>query len=103
MSITASDNGWVRTHEEAETLLRYSALGATVVYDPLKKSHSRDALARTREFSIVLDSAPSYAINHLDMYSLPVRASHLVSRVVTLCNNAVESIRKHRENADNER
>jgi hypothetical protein len=94
--ITASDNGWVRTHDEAETLLRYSALGATVVYDPLRRSKNKEAIQRTREFSIVLDSAPSHAINHLDMYTLPVRASHLTSRVVALCNNAVESLRKHR-------
>lgn len=85
MKITALSDGWVRTHEEAANLLRYAALGATVVFDPLRRAKTRQAIESTREFTIVLDAAPHHAVNHTDMYSLPCKADRLAARAREIC------------------
>lgn len=88
MTIHALDDGWVRTHEEASQLLRYTALGATVLFDPLKRAKVQRAVDATREFTLVLDGAPHHAVNDLDMYTLPCKAAALQRRVRTLCDQA---------------
>lgn len=88
MRVTTVDDGLVRTHEEAAQLIRYAALGATVVFDPLKVSKRKSAVDATREFTLVLDAAPNHAVNARDMYALPCKADRLAERVRTLCNSA---------------
>lgn len=88
MRVTAMDDGLVRTHEEAAQLIRYAALGATVVFDPLKRSKRAHTVQASREFTLVLDAAPDHAVNACDIYSLPCKANKLAQRVRELCDTA---------------
>jgi hypothetical protein len=94
MTVMAKDDGWVRSHEEAATLMRYSALGATVIIDPLVTAQSKrpDMLSATRQFTLVLDAAPYLAVNARDFYTLPCKANRLGARVRELCNIAQASL-----------
>lgn len=88
MRVTAMDDGLVRTHEEAAQLIRYAALGATVVFDPLKRTKRASVADATREFTLVMDAAPNHAVNARDLYALPCKAGRLAARVRELCDTA---------------
>jgi hypothetical protein len=88
MAVTAKWDGWVRTHEEAAQVLRYNALGATVIIEPIPGGKSLDILGGSRQFTIVMDAAPSHAVNNRDFYALPCKARQLGTRARELCTMA---------------
>jgi hypothetical protein len=90
--ITANDDGWVRTHDDMRALLKYAALGATVIFDPVKRAKRHSAQDASREFTVVLDAAPHHAVNHTDIYALPCRAAPMFRRVRDLCDTAQRCI-----------
>ena len=92
MKVTVPDDDWVRTHDEARELLRYTALGATVVIEPVEVEHSPES----RRFTVVLDAAPDFATSSAEIYSLPCLARPIQRRVRTLCERAWEALRRHR-------
>lgn len=88
MSVTVIDDDWVRTHDEARDLLRYAALGATVIIERVQREHTPDV----RQFAIVLDAAPGHAVSAADAYSLPCLAKPLALRARALCDRGRESL-----------
>jgi hypothetical protein len=88
MRITMMDDGLVHTHDDAAALIRYAALGATVVFDPLRQTKRKSSADSTREFTLVLDAAPAHAVNARDLYALPCKAHRLAARVRDLCESA---------------
>lgn len=88
MSVTVIDDDFIRTHDEAAELLRYTALGATVIIERVQREHTPDV----RQFSIVLDAAPNHALGAADAYSLPCLATPLAKRVRALCDRGRESL-----------
>ncbi len=95
MSVTVCDDGWLRTHDDAHSLLKYVALGATVMYPRLGKAKTLDALGATREFLVVLDGAPGFSVNSRDLYSLPCRADALALRVRAICDAGKRALARH--------
>ena len=88
MSVTVPDDELVRTHDEARELLKYAALGATVIIERPRVEHQ----PHVRTFTLVLDAAPHHAVNALDVYSLPCNARVLAKRARTLCDRGQQSI-----------
>ncbi len=86
--VTATDDGWIRTHDDVEALLRYAALGATVVFGRIRSEKNHSAIGASREFTVVMDAAPHHAVNGRDIYTLPCKAPALAKRVVDLCDRA---------------
>ena len=95
MRVTVIDDQWVRTHDEARDLLRYAALGATVILEPLREGRSPDA----RSYTLVLDGAVDYALSVADAYSLPCLAGPLAARARALCDTATRALAAHRRAA----
>lgn len=87
---------WVTTHDSARELLRYAALGATVMIEPLRSEHRRP---ESRAFTVVLDGATDYAVNAADAYSLPCLAEPLARRVRALCDDATRVLAHKRKGA----
>lgn len=92
MSVTVPDDDWIRSHDEAEQLLRYACLGATVVIEPI---HG-ERVPESRRFTVVLDAAPEFATSCQEIYSLPALGGPIARRARTLCDRAVEALRRHR-------
>lgn len=83
--ITAPDDGWVRTHDDALDLLRAAASGARV---RVSRISSQDRAAeRARRYEVLLDRIGGSA-SQADLYSLPCLASPLTRRVMDLCASA---------------
>lgn len=92
MTVMMVDDGWVRTHDEMRELLRYTAIGATVVIERIEVEHAPDA----RRFTVVLDAAPDFATSCAEIYSLPCLAEPMQLRLRNLCERAWEALRRHR-------
>lgn len=88
MSVTVIDDEMIRTHDEAADLLRYAALGATVIIERLPREHTPEL----RQYTVVLDAAPGHAVSAADAYSLPCLATPLAKRVRALCDRGRESL-----------
>jgi hypothetical protein len=85
------DEGLVRTHDAARELLRYAVPGATVVIEPVWPPHPT-----ARQWAMVLDAAPSHAVQAFDTYTLPVTAESLYRRARTLAEEGLRSLAEHR-------
>lgn len=96
MPITQSDDGWIRTHEDARQCLKYASIGATVVFNRLGHkggaTETEAGLAASREYTLVLDGAPKFALNAFDAYSLPCRADKLIARARLLCESGKRAL-----------
>lgn len=84
--------GWLHTHDEVREALRYTALGATVLYRHAGRVKGLDTLSASREFTVVLDAAPTFTPNTTDFYCLPCLAEPLISRVKELCDRATAAL-----------
>lgn len=91
--VTVKDDDWVRSHDEARELFRYTAIGATVVVEPLT---AEDLTPATRRFTVVLDAAPDFATSCQDIYVLPFLGAPMQARLRSLCTRAWEALRRHR-------
>lgn len=88
MSVTVIDDDWIRTYDEARDLLKYAALGATVIIERVQREHTPD----TRMFTVVLDAAPGHAVSAADAYALPCLAAPLARRARDLCERGRASL-----------
>jgi hypothetical protein len=78
--ITATDDGWIRTHDEAQALLRYSAIGARVEFSRIAEGREQ-----TRRYTITVDRMGGKADAVRGMYSLPVNADRLITNTREQC------------------
>lgn len=92
--VFARDDGMVHTHDDARDLMKYAALGATVLIEPF----DLDDLPGARRYTVVLDAAPYDAANAADMYHLPVNARVLAQRVRQIADDARTALARRRLN-----
>lgn len=92
--VTVADDDWVRSHDEARELFRYTVPGATVVVEPLEGA--RDLTPQTRRITLVLDAAPDFATACQDLYVLPFLGRPMQARVRALAERGWEALRRHR-------
>lgn len=89
--MSTDNDGLVRTHDAARELLRYAVPGATVVIEPVWPP-----APNARQWAMVLDAAPTHAVQAFDTYSLPVPADVLYRRARTLAEEGLRSLATHR-------
>lgn len=90
--VTVIDDQWIRTHDEARDLLKYSVIGATVVIERVEREHCPE----TRAFTVVLDGATDFATSVADCYSLPCLAGPLARRARDLADKGTKTLAAHR-------
>lgn len=91
-TVTVRDDDWIRTHDEAEQLLRYACLGATVIVERVEREHQPSM----RRWTVVLDAAEQLATSAVEIYALPCLGAPLARRARNLCNAAQDALRRHR-------
>lgn len=77
--ITARDDGWARTHEDVEQLLRYAVPGARVTTAPVHLPGTLEAAASVRRYEIRIDRVGRDPVTSAHIYSLPVHAGDLAA------------------------
>lgn len=76
--IAASDDGLLRTHDDASALLRYCVTGAKVrIYKRRLQRWDERVLERSRSYEITVQPHGSETIAVIGSYSLPVAAEQL--------------------------
>lgn len=78
--IMATDDGFVRTHDDASALLQYAVPGARVRTWRLRDTDKAYEAARGYEVTIARHGAPTLAV--LGSYALPARAERLTKSLV---------------------
>jgi hypothetical protein len=87
--ITARDDGWARTHEDVEQLLRYAVPGAKVLFEPVAKPGSTERNAGARRYRVSVPRIGRDPIETADIYTLPVRVEPMARRVRELADYAL--------------
>lgn len=83
MSCTQDDDGWIRSHADAEQALTYAVPGARVAFVDVG-SVKRQGLAR--EYVVTLERHGHRVTHGRAMYCLPVRAIDLMRHVVAVAD-----------------
>lgn len=89
--MTARDDGWVRTHDEALDVLRYAAPGASVDVLPVagRAAGSLGAQGASRRYVVAVHGAAP----RTDLYTLPAPADGLARRVREIAAEALAARR----------
>ena len=77
--ITTSDDGDVRTHDDALSLLRYAGPGARVTTSLVYEPGDLEAAASVRRYEIRVDRVGREPVTTSHVYSLPVCAADLAA------------------------
>lgn len=91
MGVTVKADDWVRSHDEVREVLRYAAIGATAIVEPVSPERPQDG-----QWTLVLDAAPHHAVSARDLYSLPILGEPLQRRAAELLAAAGEALRRAR-------
>lgn len=78
MTITQHDDGWIRSHADAEQALRYAVPGARVAFFD---AGSVKRLGLAREYVVTLARNDHRVTHGRSVYCLPVRAVDLMRHV----------------------
>lgn len=78
--ITTRDDGLVRTHDEAQALIRDAVPGARVAFEHIARPDSIGTDARARRYVVLVERAGFRRVTDGDVYSLPCVAERLARR-----------------------
>lgn len=80
--VTARDDEWLRTHDEAQACLRYAATGARVrFWRPTPKDFTERTSDKTCSYSVELERLGAEPLVVLGAYALPCHAARLAANV----------------------
>ena len=91
MTVTMRDDDLIRTHDEAEQLLRYAIPGAHVSIEPIAGEHAGtpNAMSATRRYVIQVPRIGRVALAPVALYSLPCLGAPLARHARELADAAL--------------
>lgn len=87
--ITTRDDGLVRTHDEAQSLIRAAVPGARVVFDRIARPGDAGTDSRARRYTVLVERAGWRRVTDGDVYSLPCVAQALARRARDVADAAL--------------
>lgn len=89
--VTAPDDGWLRTHDEARELLTYAVPGARVTLAPVAGPGTPKGAAQARRYQITVRRIGHDPLPTADTYTLPCLAEPLARRARELADHALRT------------